>query len=387
MTKLTGRDLPVDVEPQILRWLLDSSGWTEPEIGRKLKVGPGTVENWLDGRGKLSLAQVEALSGWLKRPLAAFFLPAPPKERPAPRDYRMLPGKTGIFSKKTLLAMRRARRMQTISRELMINLEMKTAAISKAASITDDPESIAPSVRENLGISVDAQKGWKNVYEAFTAWREAINVNNIMVFQMPMPLEDARGFSLVDDEPFVIIVNSSDTPEARIFTLLHEYGHILLKEAGICFPNNVSKAGYERQTIERWCNEFAAAVLLPKAQLEKDLEGLRKQDYLGRECLVAISRRYKVSKSALLLFLAKNRYISWADHDSAVERAKQATKARKKGFAAMPAEKKVLQERGKKYITLVAKNVRGGNISKIDAMEYLSVKLPNLEKVMAYAER
>ena len=385
--KLTGKDFPVDVEPQIIRWLLDSSGWTGPEIGRKLKIDAGTMDDWLNGRVKPSLAEVEALSGLLKRPLAAFFLPAPPKERPAPRDYRMLPGKAGIFSKKTLLAMRRARRMQTVSRELMINLGMKTASTSGLAKISDDSERIARSVREDLGISVDAQTGWKTAYEAFAAWREAVNSKNIMVFQMSMPLEDARGFSLTDDEPFVIIVNSSDTPEARIFTLLHEYGHILLKEAGICSPENISKVSDERQRIERWCNEFAAAVLLPNAQLRGELEGLRERDYLERDCLASMSRRYKVSKSALLLFLAKNRYISWIEYETVMERSVKSAKAKKKGFAARSTETRVLHERGKKYIALVARNVQGGNISKIDAMEYLSVKLSNLDKVMALAER
>jgi hypothetical protein len=47
----------------------------------------------------------------------------------------------------------------------------------------------------------------------------------------------------------------------------------------------------------------------------------------------------------------------------------------------------VMQEKGKKYISLVAKNVQSGNISKIDALEYLSIKLPSLDKVVALAER
>ena len=46
-----------------------------------------------------------------------------------------------------------------------------------------------------------------------------------------MPIEDARGFSLTEVEPFVIVVNESDAPNAKIFTLFHEYGHILLNQS------------------------------------------------------------------------------------------------------------------------------------------------------------
>ena len=43
-----------------------------------------------------------------------------------------------------------------------------------------------------------------------------------------MPVDDARGFSLTDGEPYVIVVNSADADRARLFTLFHEYAHILL---------------------------------------------------------------------------------------------------------------------------------------------------------------
>jgi len=53
---------------------------------------------------------------------------------------------------------------------------------------------------------------------------------NILVFQFSMPIEDARGFALTDMNPNVIVVNSKDSIEARLFSLMLEFGHILLGE-------------------------------------------------------------------------------------------------------------------------------------------------------------
>src|SRR6202040_756339 len=48
---------------------------------------------------------------------------------------------------------------------------------------------------------------------------------------------------------------------ARSFTLLHEFGHILLRQSGISSFNS-------RNTVERFCNQFAAAFLLPVEAVE-----------------------------------------------------------------------------------------------------------------------
>jgi Zn-dependent peptidase ImmA (M78 family) len=268
----------------------------------------------------------------------------------------------------------------------MANLGTGTAASSGTARRSDDPESIALRERDGFGITPEIQTNWRHSYDAFNAWREVLNAKNIMVFQMSMPIEDARGFTLADQEPSVIVVNSSDTIEARIFTLFHEYGHLLLKDAGICMPENAFRSTVQDGNAERWCNEFASAVLLPKERLNVELGNLSKEELLERSCLGGISRRYKVSKSALLLYMMKNRYISRIEYDAIQQRMKLGRK-KSKGFSAIPVEKRVMQERGKKYISLVAKNVQNGNISKIDALEYLSIKLPSLDKVVAMAER
>ena len=116
----------------------------------------------------------------------------------------------------------------------MENLDEKTDPEALQAKIEDDAEVIAQIERDTFGFSIENQYDWKNSYESFNNWRIAIEKRNIRVFQFPMELDELRGCVLMDSEPYTIVLNSSDSIEARIFTLLHEYGHILIREPALC---------------------------------------------------------------------------------------------------------------------------------------------------------
>ena len=118
----------VDIELSVLKWLIESSGWSKDEIAKRLKVTPQTIEKMESGEKKPSFRQLEELSIIFKRPVAAFLLSKPLAEKPKPKDYRLLPTKANKFDKKTILVMRHARRLQELSRELSKNIKYETKA-------------------------------------------------------------------------------------------------------------------------------------------------------------------------------------------------------------------------------------------------------------------
>src|SRR5260370_1309405 len=78
------------------------------------------------------------------------------------------------------------------------------------ARLSDDVREIAAGERRALGVDSGVQLKWRDEREAFRAWRAAVERRNVLVFQLHMPIEDARGFSLSDGGPFAIAVSSSD---------------------------------------------------------------------------------------------------------------------------------------------------------------------------------
>jgi Zn-dependent peptidase ImmA (M78 family)/DNA-binding XRE family transcriptional regulator len=378
--------LDVEVEPKVLQWAIGTSGWTQAEIVKKLKVSPSTYQNWITGESHPSLQQLEELSKTVKRPLAAFFLSEPPKEPPLPKDYRQLPEKEGKFDKKTILAIRRARRLQNISKELAENLNIPLRSVITYVKQSDDPKKIAEYYRKDFGLTEELQKKIKTPYEIFFFLRDALEKKNILVFQISMLLEDARGFTLVDTSPEVVITNSKDQIEARVFTLMHEFGHVLLHESGVSMPERTLLA-QRVGPVEKWCNDFAAAFLLPESVAHTDFSEY-KDILTDTSTLSKLSRRYKVSKSMLLYNMFKLRYILQKEYDTVLKRYQpDVVKRKSTGFKAASADKRCIQEKGQKFVSLVASNLEQGLITYSDALDYLSIKSKNLEKVLSRVKK
>ena len=238
----TERPVWVGVNPSVMKWARESIGLTIPEISRRLNIGESTVTDWETGDKKPTLNTLKKLASLYKRPLAVFFLPIPPQEPPLPTDYRVLPeDKRRPLTKQALLAIRRARYLQSVATELLEEESHGDILPSlEKVSFNDDPELVAERERTKLGISAVDQQRFRSVYDAFGKWREVLENQRILVLQSRMSVEEARGFSLIDNLIPVISVNISDSISARVFTLFHEYAHILTEIAGICTPENIS---------------------------------------------------------------------------------------------------------------------------------------------------
>jgi len=381
--------LLVDVEPSVLEWAINSAGWNRGELVKRLKVGSTTFDGWIKKEQKPSVRQLEALAKIVKRPLAVFFLPNPPQEKPLPKDYRMMPGKEGRFEKKTLLAIRRARRLQKLSKELAENLNAAMEIRASQAKIGDDPKKLAQHYAKEFGFTEEVRNKFRNPNEFFNFLREAIEDRNALVFQSSMPIEDARGFCLADESPVVVVVNSKDAIEARIFTLAHELGHLLLRESEIGLQEN-SLFTKNLDAVEKWCNDFASALLLPEETAKNEF-ALNKQALTESPTLKKLSRKLKISKAMLLYNMHQLGFISQSQYSAVLDRYKPIEEgvktAKKKGGFAQSSDKRCLTEKGQKFVSLVANNVEKGFITHSEALDYLSIKSKNLDKVMGRAKK
>jgi Zn-dependent peptidase ImmA (M78 family) len=251
------------------------------------------------------------------------------------------------------------------------------------ASVSGRPEDSVRDERASLGIEVETRLKWKNEREAFREWRAAIERNNILVFQLPMPVEDARGFSLADDEPYAIVVNSSDAARARIFTLFHEYGHLLLRTPGICLPQLDGRSQKQGAELERWCNSFAGAFLVPHPALtpilqsgEAELKGQALYDALRK-----VAREFKVSEQVALWRLRDLGVVPRQSFQAAMERLVARAKRVKKRGGAVPPAKKCVAENGSLFTSLVLEAKGRGLVTYPDVADYLDVRLKHLPEI------
>lgn len=160
---MSRKSLEVSIEPKILIWARESIGRSIQEVAKRLNISENSISGWELGQKKPTLLQLEKLAKTVyKRPLAVFFLSVPPVDPPLPVDYRILPTDKRLpFSAKTRLAIRRARRLQSLATELTENLNK---GISKAGAVklSDNPEDVAVKIRQEFQINTDKQLGWKD---------------------------------------------------------------------------------------------------------------------------------------------------------------------------------------------------------------------------------
>lgn len=370
------KPIKIQVKPEVIKWAIRNSGWEESELILKLKISESTYQNWL--KGNITIKQLENLANKLKRPLAIFFLPEAPKDKPKPKDYRMLPDKKDKFDKKTILAIRKARYLQGIIQELSINIEDDLKPKITKHKLIDNPQEVAKKYREILNFTEQKQiKDLKDSYRVYNYLRELLEDMNIYSFQISMHIEDARGFALSDKNPQVIVANSGDEIEARIFTLIHELGHILLGETAI------SLSELENQNkIERWCNEFASNFLLPK-ELAITIFSERKDSLTETKTLNSLKRKYKLSKAMLVYSMFNLNFINQATYKSILQRpAQEKSKKKQKIVDPRTQDQKCIAELGHKLPSLIADNMDKGFITYSDALSYLSIKTKYFEKVI-----
>lgn len=374
---MAGNSFPVDVNPAVLRWARETAGYTLAEAGGRV-VNAERLEAWEAGKERPTWAVVVKLAKLYKRPAAALLLADPPAEPPLPPDFRRLPEANRQLSPKTRFAIRTARWLASTAAELERELDRAAPFQRPKARPSGSAEQLAAQFRKKLGVSLDEQIQWQRSGEAFRQWRSAVEAQNVLVFQASLPEEEVRGFSLVENQKAVIVLNQSDAVNARIFTLFHEYCHLLLAEPGICLPEEGNLT--DTQKTETFCNRFAAAFLIPRDDIATRLSA----DLPLDSTVASLAFRYCVSRAVVLGRMRSIDAITEQIYRGAMARLQgKAPAPRRPGRGGPSPALRVVNERGRAFVSLVFDAMSRDVITANDASAYLGIKLTHLDKAAA----
>lgn len=352
--------------------MVETSGLEISSIAKRLNVSESTVEGWTTRRQKISVSKLENLSEYVKRPLATFLLDSPPDEQMLP-DYR---GQSSKITQKTALAIRMARYLQEAAGEMMRLLGEDAAPdIHATVTVHQSPEKVASEERLRLGLEERelVYRPGEKAQRFYNALREAVEAQNIPVFQQSTSTEEMRGMSLYG-RPCVVLINSKDIMQARRFTLMHEYGHILLREGGLCKPGMRNKDDtYATHNVEAWCNRFAAFALMPRTQFLEEHQKLKESGKSYAETIDRLARKFVVSKQATAIH-ALDLGLESRDFRS------EGKKGKSGGRRPDPVTACV-NERGGKLVSLVLASRQARLISGRDAVDYLGIDLKHIAKL------
>lgn len=383
----------IKIEPSILVWARESIGMSIAEVANKLDKDKETVQQWEVGKAIPSLAQLENLAYKIyKRPLAVFFLPKPPKENTPKQDFRTLPDKEiSNLSPDLRLIIRKAKHNQFVLKEINngINPVQKPLHKEFAFRLSNNPTKTAIRLREYLGINRRLQSEFKNSEYAFNYYRTLIENNGIFIFQYP--LLDIRGFSLMDKEFPVIVVNSGDSPNGKIFSLIHELCHILFNTGGIFRDYVTGELSRNASTIEIFCNQFASDFLLPDHELLDErlvVENKTSKEW-SDEILQQIGGIYKVSKEVVLRKLLKYNLTTQSFYSQATKRWNAQYKKRKEEMKAAAKANKSggpsyhttnISHLGKNFVSKILTSYHDGILSPSQVSDFLNIKINRIKE-------
>ncbi|MFC3229371.1 XRE family transcriptional regulator [Marinibaculum pumilum] len=380
------------VEPAVLAWARKTAKLTVEEVSTRIHVDEVRISGWEDPEtdDAPTVRQLQRLAGIYKRPLAVLYLSEPPTEFQALRDFRRHPGSTDPTSPDLVYQIRRAQERRHIALDLL-SIENETPSrLELQASLASDPENVGRDVRDLLNVDEQQVSSWRDAREAFNGWRRAIESKGVLVFQVSgIPVSQMRGFSVWEPELPIIAVNMQDAPNGRMFSLLHEFTHLMLREGGICDFEEDDRS--PSQAVEVFCNAVAGAALLPSSDLLGDpvvVDHGRGPAWSDAE-LQDLSRRHRVSREVVLRRLLRFERTTPGFYRQTRQRFLQEyVRARESSTGFAPPSTLAVARLGKPFARLVLRSYRSERISLNAVSDYLGVRvkhLPKIEELVAAA--
>ena len=379
--------IPALVNPPLLVWAREESGFALEPIAKRLNVKPERLLAWERGEAKPSVRQTQVLARFYHRPFGLFFLPQPPALPPLAAEYRRLPGvRPGVESPELRLALRVMSERRELSLELSEELGQAVTEFRTPVHLSEGAQEVGRRLRSLLGVSTPEQLGWRDEWQAWRRWREAVESVGVLVFQFPkVTLDQARGVSLLRFPLPVIGVNSKEgAPGARIFTILHELAHIALafgQEEKSALQETRGDAAWAK--VERFAEEAASAALIPEEVFAECLRRLSVgRDRWDVERVRTLAAKFRVTPLAMATRLRAAGALSWEGY----QRWKQAwakyqagLKLPPGGFAA-PVDK-TLGRGGRPFTQLVIEALDANRITVVEACRYLDLRFTHFDRL------
>lgn len=300
----------VAIAPALLSWASERSG-REPE---DLRARFPKLELWEQGKAQPTLRQLEQFAAATRTPVGYLFLPEPPVERLPIPDLRTLGNRhVGRPSPDLLETVYISQQRQEWYRDYARSIGESSYDFVGSARLADTVVAAASRIRHALGFDLDERRQlptWTDALRRFIEQADGLGVL-VMVSGIvgnnthrALDPEEFRGFALSDGIAPLIFVNGADTKSAQMFTVAHELAHIWLGQSGV---SDAQAAQVPEQSIERWCNQVAAELLVPLDVLRGEYD----QTAALRSEMDRLARRFKVSTLVVLRRIFDAGALTW----------------------------------------------------------------------------
>lgn len=292
------------VNPELLAWAREASRLDVATAAQKIGVTDEKLSAWEGGTAEPTITQLRKLADTYRRAVTFFFLERKPSSAKRLPDFgRLELSADDVESPELANMIREAQAKRFDALNIFAESEDTPPEFSISLDRRLQPEAAAASLRAQLGIDFQQQRRWSDEYQALRAWKAAAEARGVMVLQSSgVSIDEMRGCAIAEFPLPVVILNGSDRPLGRIFTLLHELVHLAHRESALCDMREHVPRNDDQERIEGYCNHVAGAVLVPAEllNLEADVRSANAQTVWDNDQLSRYRRQLWASRETVL---------------------------------------------------------------------------------------
>ncbi|KGT90029.1 peptidase [Enterobacter cancerogenus] len=324
-----------NINPAMLSWSRERAGFTLEKLAQKCGITLERLQEWESGQQPLTFNQAMAFAGKVHVPFGYLFLPHPPEEQLPIPDLRTIGSKGPLRPSAELIDLLKVMLMrQEWYREYLQQQLIAAPNISGRFTVGSSANAIVEDMRHKLNLPAHPTRGtWENYYNELIKRIEDLGILVMRAPYLnhhtrPFNVDEFRGFAIADDFAPIIFINHADTPGARLFTLIHELGHIWIGQSG------VSDGGTSTHRQEEiLCNAVAAEFLVPASEF-LSLWNAYKENW--RENLAPLEGHFHVSCWVIARRALTLQLISHEDYQQFIQEQKLTHQQRSKNDSGGP---------------------------------------------------
>jgi len=281
--------IKLNIAPSVLQWVYSSyADKIEDNLATK-------INSWISEEQKPTFTDIENLSKKTKVPFGYFFLNEPPKEKFPILEYRTVDSaEIANPSRELIDTISYMEFVQSYLREFRQDSGYeKCEAVGAGKNLS--VQNLTKRIREILELEKEWYKGIRE--GSFNFLRSKLEDVGVIIMKngivanntrRALNYREFRAFTMIDAYAPLIFINSTDTNNGQVFSLLHEFAHILLGESN--FYNAKISGTNTNKNDETICNAVTAEILVPsdifRVKWERENDIFKLADYFRCSAIV-----------------------------------------------------------------------------------------------------
>lgn len=313
----------VNISPTILDWVM-----THVQLDMLSPQIVNYLNQWRSGNKTPTFNQVQKTSKATGIPLGYFFLQTPPDEDLSLVEYRTMDSVALENPSRNLIdVMHDMELVQEWTRDYLISEGFSSVpfvnAVNKQMSISD----FAKFIRNTLNLTNDWFNNSKTPDESFRLIRTAMSDIGVVVMMSgivennthrSLDINEFRAFAMVDDYAPLIFINSNDSINGKLFSILHEFTHICIGENSLY--NDRYSNGTKVKDTESICNAVAAEILVPQYIFIDEWNNAMKEMDVT-QTIYSLSQKFKCGTTVIARKALENKSINYQQYNEIAQHA------------------------------------------------------------------